>query len=210
MPFLPRLRLGRAVLAPARWRIPASSLPGPQASHEVWTSALARLRDRLRLPAWVSAGSGDRQLRLSLDQPMDLAVLRAHLDSRGFGVQVPGGERVLTWGFIAPGLFLCVCFVPVTAPWLLARTDPAIRVLSETARPAPDPGACAATADRCVRPRPPVGAGNSVTYATWASSRIRPPSRSRRRTRMSAPGSGANGRPPGGFCFSARCGRWML
>jgi thiopeptide-type bacteriocin biosynthesis protein len=82
MPFLPRLRLGRAVLAPARWHIPASALPGPQASHDEWTSALTRLRDRLRLPAWVSAGSGDRKLRLSLDQPMDLAVLRAHLDSR--------------------------------------------------------------------------------------------------------------------------------
>ena len=82
MPFLPRLRLGRAVLAPARWRIPASALPGPQASHDEWASALARLRDRLRLPAWVSAGSGDRQLRLNLDQPMDLAVLRAHLDNR--------------------------------------------------------------------------------------------------------------------------------
>jgi lantibiotic biosynthesis protein len=82
LPFLPRLRLGRAVLAPARWRIPASALPGPQASHDEWTSALARLRDRLRLPAWVSAGSSDRQLRLNLDQPMDPALLRAHLDNR--------------------------------------------------------------------------------------------------------------------------------
>jgi hypothetical protein len=40
----------------------------------------------------------------------------------------------LAWGFIAPGHFLCVRFVPVVAPWLLARTDPAIRVLSKTAR----------------------------------------------------------------------------
>jgi thiopeptide-type bacteriocin biosynthesis protein len=81
LPFLPRLRAGRAVLAPARWRIPPGALPGTQASQEEWTAALARLRDRLRLPTWVSAGSGDRQLRLSLDQPMDLAVLRSHLDS---------------------------------------------------------------------------------------------------------------------------------
>jgi len=45
---------------------------------------------------------------------------------RGFGVQVPGGAPVLTWGFTAPGHFLRARFVPVVAPWLLARTDPAI------------------------------------------------------------------------------------
>lgn len=83
LPFLPRIRLGRSILAPARWRIPADSLPGPQASHDEWTTALRRLRERLRLPGWVSAGSGDRQLRLCLDEPMDRAVLRAHLDTGG-------------------------------------------------------------------------------------------------------------------------------
>ena len=35
---------------------------------------------------------------------------------RGFGVQVPGGAPVMTWGFIAPGHFLCVRFVPVFRP----------------------------------------------------------------------------------------------
>jgi hypothetical protein len=57
---------------------------------------------------------------------------------RGFGVQVPGGAPVLTWGFSAPGLFLCVRFVPMFAPRLLGRTDPAIRGLSKTVRPAPE------------------------------------------------------------------------
>jgi len=36
--------------------------------------------------------------------------------------------------------FLCARFVPMFAPCLLARTGPAIRCLSKTARPAPDPG----------------------------------------------------------------------
>src|SRR5215472_19227669 len=58
-----------------------------------------------------------------------------HLSSglliRGFGVQVPGGAPDLTWGFTASGYFLCVRFVHLVAPWLLARTDPAIRVLSK-------------------------------------------------------------------------------
>src|SRR5260370_20507685 len=60
---------------------------------------------------------------------------------RGFGVQVPGGAPVLTWGFTTPGHFLCVRFVHMFAPCLLACTDPAIRVLSKTAHPAPDTGA---------------------------------------------------------------------
>src|SRR5450756_141867 len=60
---------------------------------------------------------------------------------RGFGVQVPGGAPGLTWGFTTPGLFLCVRFVHMFAPRLLGRTDPAIRVLSKTAHPAPDTGA---------------------------------------------------------------------
>ena len=45
------------------------------------------------------------------------------------------------------------------------------------------------------------------SYATWAYSRIRPPSRSRRRTRIFAPIAGGCERPAGGFCCSVRCGR---
>jgi lantibiotic biosynthesis protein len=89
MPFLPRIRLGRAILAPARWRILAGTLPGPQAGHDEWTAALGQLRDRLRLPGWVSAGPGDQQLRLNLGEPMDRDVFRAHLDASG-------GSAVLT------------------------------------------------------------------------------------------------------------------
>ena len=51
-----------------------------------------------------------------------------------------------------------------------------------------------------------VGAENPVAYATWAYSWIKPPRRSRRRTRI--PGTSAGGcvRPAGGSCCSARCG----
>jgi hypothetical protein len=70
----------------------------------------------------------------------DLLLCSSGLLIRGFGVQVPGGAPVLTWGFIAPGHFLCVRFVPMFAPCLLACTDRAIRGLSKTAHPAPDPG----------------------------------------------------------------------
>jgi len=56
----------------------------------------------------------------------------------------------------------------------------------------------------------PVGAGNCVPYATWEYSWIRPPSRSRRRTRTFAPDAGGRGRPEGGLCCSARCARCEL
>ena len=62
--------------------------------------------------------------------------------NRGFGVRVPGGAPVLTWGFTAPGHFLRVRFVPMFASCLLVSSDPAIRGLSNLARLAPGPGAC--------------------------------------------------------------------
>lgn len=81
LPFRPRVRYGRSTLSPARWRLAAGALPCPDASQREWTAAMAVLRGRLRLPVSVSVGSEDRRLRLNLDDPMDLALLRAHLDA---------------------------------------------------------------------------------------------------------------------------------
>ena len=122
MPFLPRLRSGQAILAPARWQVPAGSLPGPQAGHDQWTAALGRLRDRLRLPAWITAGTGDRQLRLNLDDPMDIAVLRAHLDT--------GGEPAVlteTWS-------------PDAHAWCSGRAHEITIPLAAMTAPGPPPG----------------------------------------------------------------------
>jgi putative transposase len=47
-------------------------------------------------------------------------------------------------------------------------------------------------------------------HATWAYSWIRPPSRSRRRTRTAVAWAGGPVRPAGGCWLSARCGRWVL
>jgi len=44
-------------------------------------------------------------------------------------------------------------------------------------------------------------------HATWEYSWIRPPSRSRRRTRTLGPRLDGCSRPAGGLCRSARCGR---
>ncbi|MFD7639544.1 lantibiotic dehydratase [Kitasatospora sp. NPDC059795] len=79
LPYLPRLRYGRSVLAPARWRVDPAHLPGPEAPAGRWAAAWEKVRQELRMPATVSVGEGDRRLRLELGQDMDLAVLRSHL-----------------------------------------------------------------------------------------------------------------------------------
>jgi lantibiotic biosynthesis protein len=139
MPFLPRIRLGRAILAPARWRIRAGALPGAEDGHDEWTAALARLRDKLRLPGWVSAGSGDRQLRLSLDHPVDLAVLRDCLDTGG-------GSAVLTESW-----------APEDHAWCGGRAHEIVIPLATTATPGAPPKALA----RC-GPLPAAGRDHGI------------------------------------------------
>jgi lantibiotic biosynthesis protein len=79
LPFLPQVRYGRSILSPARWRIDPGALPGPDAPEPVWAAAWAALTLRLRLPSSLSVGDGDRQLRLNINEPIDLTLLRAHL-----------------------------------------------------------------------------------------------------------------------------------
>ncbi|MFJ8194730.1 lantibiotic dehydratase [Streptomyces sp. NPDC096094] len=80
MPFLPRLRYGRIVLAPARWRLEASELPGRAHPRAEWDAALTGWRDRRRLPRRVHLVEDDRRLLLDLDEAGHRALLRHHLD----------------------------------------------------------------------------------------------------------------------------------
>ncbi|SDT82700.1 thiopeptide-type bacteriocin biosynthesis domain-containing protein [Streptomyces sp. TLI_053] len=80
LPFLPAVRYGRSILAPARWRLDAADLPPAADPWRSWDSALAALRERRRIPAAVDLGDGDRRLRLDLAQRHHRQLLRAHLD----------------------------------------------------------------------------------------------------------------------------------
>ncbi|WP_411076256.1 lantibiotic dehydratase [Streptomyces sp. cmx-4-7] len=80
MPFLPRLRYGRIVLAPARWRLEAADLPGPDRPGAQWSLALSEWRERRRLPRHVQLVQDDRLLPLDLDQAAHRGLLRQHLD----------------------------------------------------------------------------------------------------------------------------------
>ncbi|MFI5831958.1 lantibiotic dehydratase [Streptomyces sp. NPDC051578] len=76
LPFLPRLRYGRTVLSPARWRLEPHEL----ATRAAWETAFAVWRERYRLPRHIYLTEGDRRLALDLDVEAHRALLRIHLD----------------------------------------------------------------------------------------------------------------------------------
>lgn len=80
LPFLPRLRHGRSILHPARWIIDRAVLPIRTATWSQWRDAWQRHHNQQRIPQQVLIGEGDVRLRLDLDNPTHLAVLRDHLN----------------------------------------------------------------------------------------------------------------------------------
>jgi thiopeptide-type bacteriocin biosynthesis protein len=92
MPFLPRLRYGRTVLAPARWRLEAVELPSRTCPRAEWDIALADWRARRRLPRLVHLVEDDRHLFLDLDEAGHRTLLRRHLDRARLAVLVEAPE----------------------------------------------------------------------------------------------------------------------
>ncbi|WP_149829316.1 lantibiotic dehydratase [Streptomyces tailanensis] len=92
MPFLPRLRYGRTVLAAARWRLEVSELPGRARPRAEWDAALTDWRVRRRLPRRVHLVEDDRRLFLDLDEAGHRALLRRHLDRTYLAVLVEAPE----------------------------------------------------------------------------------------------------------------------
>jgi hypothetical protein len=92
LPFLPRVRRGRSILHPARWLIGQATFPARTATWPQWRDAWQRYRARNRLPREVLLGDDDVRIRLDLDEPAHLAVLRSHLDRQGHAVltEAPG------------------------------------------------------------------------------------------------------------------------
>lgn len=92
MPFLPRLRYGRTVLAPARWRLEAPELPGRARPRAEWDAALADWRAQRRLQRRVHLVEDDRRLFLDLDEAGHRTLLRRHLDRTRLAVLVEAPE----------------------------------------------------------------------------------------------------------------------
>ena len=79
MPYVPRLRYGRTVLAPARWRLEATDL----VSSSDWSAGLAEWLTRRRVPQRVFLVEDDKRLFLDLGEPGHRGLLRQHLDRIG-------------------------------------------------------------------------------------------------------------------------------
>ncbi|GAA4225018.1 hypothetical protein GCM10022254_05950 [Actinomadura meridiana] len=83
---LPRVRYGRCVLSPARWRVYATDLAPAGAVWTEWRAVLADWARRYRLPDTVELRDADRTLRLDLTRDAHAAILREHLGKTGDAV----------------------------------------------------------------------------------------------------------------------------
>ncbi|MGW6412843.1 lantibiotic dehydratase [Streptomyces vinaceus] len=129
LPYLPRLRYGRTVLAPARWLLAAAQLPGPSAERGMWEEAFDSWRTRQRLPARVVLVETEKQLPLDLDVPLHRELLRARLtQARAVEVrEAPSLAADTTGGFMGRAHeFLTVLHTAVPRPTAPAPTAPVL------------------------------------------------------------------------------------
>ncbi|WP_120319042.1 lantibiotic dehydratase [Catellatospora citrea] len=147
LPFLPRIRRGRAILHPARWTIDRSALPAPGTAWPQWREAWQRYRDHYRLPREILVGGDGAGLRLDLDNDTHLTVLRRHVNRH---------DRTVVFE------------APATAGWIDDR--PAELLLTLTHTP---PAARPAEPTRAARPvsrlRHPPGQAPWLEARLWGS-----------------------------------------
>jgi len=106
-----------------------------------YAPALLGIRSAARMRAAGRSGSSWYVLALFDSSSKRISEQSSGLLIRGFGVRVPGGAPVLTWGFIAPGHFLCVRFVPMLAPRSLVSHEPGSWRARQNQPNRPHPGA---------------------------------------------------------------------
>jgi lantibiotic biosynthesis protein len=75
-PFLPRVRYGRTVLAPATWRLTDPALRDPRTDWADWQRRFAAWRERWQVPSAVRIGGADQRIRLDLDREWHRRLLR--------------------------------------------------------------------------------------------------------------------------------------
>lgn len=84
LPYIPRIRYRRIILAPARWLLNAADLTPDNAdqadaTEARWEASLAAWRRQWRVPARVVVCHGELRLPLDLDRAFDRALLRTRL-----------------------------------------------------------------------------------------------------------------------------------
>jgi thiopeptide-type bacteriocin biosynthesis protein len=112
--FLPRLRTGRTILTPARWRLARTDWP------------TARIRSHLCLPRNVVLVQGERGLSLDLDQQAHRSLLESHLRRHGSATltEAPEAEGLAWCGGHAHELVLPVGSTAIPAPAPISSAAP--------------------------------------------------------------------------------------
>ncbi|MFF3855736.1 lantibiotic dehydratase [Micromonospora sp. NPDC002575] len=125
LPFLPRLRYRRTVLAPARWNLTAGDLPPADAPRQQWQQALAEWRYRFRLPDRVYLAEADNLLPMDLTEDLHQELLRAHLDRHGHA-RLDEAPSVDAYGWLDGHAHEVV--IPLTCTAQTAAAPPLARV----------------------------------------------------------------------------------
>ncbi|WP_327575424.1 lantibiotic dehydratase [Streptomyces sp. NBC_00145] len=131
-PYLPRVRYGRTVLSPARWRLTSSELPARGATQEQWDERFAAWRRSLNVPDRVSMDEFDQRLPLRLDQAAHRDRLRCALNNLRI-LELRESPHVDAYGWIGRPHEVVLALervtpAPATDPMPPARTAPPARL----------------------------------------------------------------------------------
>ncbi|MFI6845071.1 lantibiotic dehydratase [Kitasatospora sp. NBC_00085] len=98
LPALPRVRHGRTVLAPARWRTDEPFFDDARLGDARWRQALDAWRHQWNVPDHVLLADGDRYLQLDLSSAAHARILRQERGrSEAVLSEVPGGTAATGW-----------------------------------------------------------------------------------------------------------------
>ena len=138
LPYVPRIRYRRTVLAPARWLLSAKDvIPAPDDAG--WASRFGSWRQRWKVPARVILCADELRLPLDLDHGLDRALLQAHLERSGLAElredAPPEGN-----GWLGRPVEL---LIPLTLAGPVPRPLPVTASPGRTCRPGASPVVCA-------------------------------------------------------------------
>ena len=120
-PFLPRIRVGRVVLAPAQWQVDRAALD----DFEQW-------RKRWQVPRHVYLTLRDNRLLLDLDQPAHVAQLRAESLPLRLNEALPGLDQAWLPG--PDGHYVSELMVPLVRVGAVPAAERSVAVTGRTRR----------------------------------------------------------------------------
>ncbi|HEX6356058.1 lantibiotic dehydratase [Actinophytocola sp.] len=130
LPYVPRIRYRRTVLAAARWVLTATDIAGQFGNRDAG-EAVPSWRDRWRVPAHVVLVHNDLRLPLDLDQELDCALLRIHLERAG-RIELHEDGQADGQGWLGRPAELLIPMTAITPP---ARPLPATAAPGAVLRP---------------------------------------------------------------------------